>query len=190
MDRGEVVNSIDILGRTLEAWARCSREERDWALLLWGLEGILTTGRGFSSMPLSLTALMWTKNERYFPPAIPARRQKGNSEEVLFNSTLYVLPSLIRIAYDALHNPKPKVFRAHLCRQVGGTTEECMFLSHPLRVSPLTSLGLVKLNIPAWPERSRPLANHTGPQRMSSLWSSRKGQSLEPSRRNIKKSSH
>lgn len=35
--------------------------------------------------------------------------------------------------------------------------------------SPLTSLGLVNVNIPACPDRSRPLASHTGPQRMSSL---------------------
>lgn len=35
--------------------------------------------------------------------------------------------------------------------------------------SPLTSLGLVNVNIPACPDRSRPLASHTGPHRMSSL---------------------
>ena len=46
--------------------------------------------------------------------------------------------------------------------------------------SPLTSLGLVRLSMPACPERSSPLASHTGPHRMSSLWSSRKGHSMEP----------
>lgn len=34
---------------------------------------------------------------------------------------------------------------------------------------PFTSLGLVNVNIPACPDRSRPLASHTGPHRMSSL---------------------
>lgn len=34
--------------------------------------------------------------------------------------------------------------------------------------------------MPAWPERSSPLASHTGPHRISSLWSSRKGHSTEP----------
>lgn len=48
---------------------------------------------------------------------------------------------------------------------------------------PLTSLGLVNVNIPACPDRSRPLASHTGPQRMSSLWSSRKGHNLRPKKK-------
>lgn len=49
--------------------------------------------------------------------------------------------------------------------------------------SPLTSLGLVNVNIPACPDRSRPLASHTGPHRMSSLWSSKNGHNLRPKKK-------
>lgn len=62
------------------AWALCSRDESEWDLLLWGLaEGIRTTGLKLSSRPLSFTALMCTKNERYFPPAMPT---KGNERKI------------------------------------------------------------------------------------------------------------
>lgn len=44
---------------------------------------------------------------------------------------------------------------------------------------PFTSFGLVRLSMPAWPDRSKPLASHTGPHRMSSLWSSKKGHSTD-----------
>lgn len=70
---------------TLVAWALCSRDESEWALLLWGLaEGIRTTGLKLSSKPLSLTALMCTRNERYFPPAMP---RKWNEKEKEFTFT-------------------------------------------------------------------------------------------------------
>lgn len=48
--------------------------------------------------------------------------------------------------------------------------------------APLRSLGLVRLSIPACPDRSSPLDSHTGPHKISSLCSSRKGHSLEPER--------
>lgn len=73
---------------TLEAWALCSRVESEWALVHWGFAlGILNTGLGLSSIPLSLTAFMWTKNERYFPPAMPTdeRGRKKTSEKYLHN---------------------------------------------------------------------------------------------------------
>lgn len=138
---------------TLEAWARCSRVDSVWALIPWGLAlGILITGRGLSSTALSLIALMWTRKERYFPPAMP--EEQGQS---LINPQLHGWPQTAQLSgSETLH-----------------IRQTWLFL-------PLTSLGLVRLSMPAWPERSSPLASHTGPQRMSSLWSSRNGHRMEP----------
>lgn len=67
---------------TLGAWARCRRLDREWALLPWGLLlGILNTGRGLSSTLLSHMAFMWTRKERYFPPAMPAHQRGAQHGE-------------------------------------------------------------------------------------------------------------
>lgn len=157
---------------TLVAWALCSRDESEWDLLLWGLaEGIRTTGLKLSSRPLSFTALMCTKNERYFPPAMPT---KGNERKICDTYSSQLLHAALYCFFFVLFS----VSLLTHCWMGGSGCYKWLVMD--CSGEPLRSLGLVRLSIPACPDRSSPLDNHTGPHKISSLCSCRNGHSLEP----------